>query len=132
MPVTAQWIHSASEQDCKDFRRIYELETNAELPDFSSERWAGGYFNGRMIAAARVQNIDEERWLLDRLQVMAVTRGRSAGRQFIHSLCQHLLEQGHQLQIDLSEAPQLEPAAQSLGFHPLEEKHLWLFIKTKA
>lgn len=132
MPVNAQWIHPASEQDCKDFRRIYELEQQDALPDFSTERWAGGYFNGRMIAAARLQHIDEQRWLLDKLQVMAVTRGRSAGRQFIQSLCRHLLEQGHQLQVDLSETPQLETTAQSLGFHPLEDKHLWLFIKTKA
>ena len=131
MPVTAQWIHPASDQDCKDFRRIYELSDQDSLPNFAEERWAGGYFNGRMIAAARIQNLDEQRWSLDKLQVMAVTRRRSAGRQFIQSLCRHLLDQGHQLEVDLSEAPQLEAAAQSLGFHPLEQENLWLFIKTK-
>lgn len=135
MPVYAELITQASDQDQIDLKKLYFEDADSILQKSQNGDWLliGGRFNGRLIAALTLTAKSESVYCLDLLVVRDITRRRGVARQLLTQLLKQPPAQLESIEVNLQGQEQLQALFQELDFKPAPPQNAnWHWRKTQA
>lgn len=135
MPVYAELITQASDQDQIDLKKLYFEDADSILQGAQNGDWLliGGRFNGRLLSALTLTPRSEHIYDLDRLVVRDITRRRGVARQLLTQLLKQPPTQLESIDVNLQGQERLQPLFQATGFKALDSHSVtWRWHKTSA